>query len=193
MFVDNSLWEGFSDACQLSETIKWSGVIKFLTPINLIEPFIVILDINLLIVVLLNMDFDEFKNLYALTMMSYQRIEYDIKLIYAYMLRGDADNNLENIENKTLGMMVRILEELDYSDSKPFISKADYQFLKDICDKRNYYAHQVFIDFIYKDSPLSSNEYRDISALLENDYKEVIRASDILEEMRIECCDKYRG
>ena len=41
MFVDNSLWEGFSDACQLSETIKWSGVIKFLTPINLIEPFIV--------------------------------------------------------------------------------------------------------------------------------------------------------
>ena len=38
MFVDNSLWEGFSDACQLSETIKWSGVIKFLTPINLIEP-----------------------------------------------------------------------------------------------------------------------------------------------------------
>ena len=138
------------------------------------------------------MNFDEFKNLYALTMMSYQRIEHDIKLIYAYMLRGDADNNLENIENKTLGMMVRILEELDYSDSKPFISKSDYQFLKDICDKRNYYAHQVFIDFIYKDSPLSSNEYRDISALLENDYKEVIRASDILEEMRIECCDKYR-
>ena len=55
------------------------------------------------------MDFDEFKNLYALTMMSYQRIEYDIKLIYAYMLRGDADNNLENIEDKTLGMMVIIL------------------------------------------------------------------------------------
>ena len=76
------------------------------------------------------MDFDEFKNLYALTMMSYQRIEHDIKLIYAYMLRGNADNNLENIENKTLGMMVRILEELDYSDSKPFISKSDYQFLK---------------------------------------------------------------
>ena len=75
------------------------------------------------------MNFDEFKNLYALTMMSYQRIEHDIKLIYAYMLKGDAINNLESIENKTLGMMVRILEELDYSDSKPFISKSDYQFL----------------------------------------------------------------
>lgn len=138
------------------------------------------------------MNFDDFKNYYALTMMSYQRIEHDIKLIYAYMLKGNTNNNLESIENKTLGTMVRILEELDYSDDKPFISKSDYQFLKDICDKRNYYAHQVFIDFIYKDSPLSSNVYRDISASLENDYKEVIRASDILEEMRIECCDKYR-
>lgn len=138
------------------------------------------------------MNFDEFKNYYALTMMSYQRIEHDIKLIYAYMLKGNTNNNLESIENKTLGTMVRILEELDYSDDKPFISRSDYQFLKDICDKRNYYAHQVFIEFIYKDNPLFSNEYRDISASLERDYKEVERASDILEEMRIECCDKYR-
>ena len=124
--------------------------------------------------------------------MSYQRIEHDIKLIYAYMLKGNANNNYESIENKTLGTMVRMLEEFDYSDDKPFISRSDYQFLKDICDKRNYYAHQVFIDFIYKDSPLSSNEYRDISSSLERDNKEVEGASDILEEMRIECCDKYR-
>ena len=38
MFADNSLWEGLSYTCQLGETVKWSGVIKFLTPINLIEP-----------------------------------------------------------------------------------------------------------------------------------------------------------
>ncbi len=41
MFADNSLWEGLSYTCQLSETVKWSGVIKFLTPINLIEPQII--------------------------------------------------------------------------------------------------------------------------------------------------------
>lgn len=42
MFADNSLWEGLSYTCQLSETVKWSGVIKFLTPINLIEPFFIV-------------------------------------------------------------------------------------------------------------------------------------------------------
>lgn len=138
------------------------------------------------------MNFDDFKNFYALTMMCYQRIEHDIKLIYAYMLKGNTSENLDSIENKTLGTMVRILEKLDNSDGKPFISKSDYQFLKDICDKRNYWAHQAFVDFLYENNALFSNEYRNISSLLENDYKEVERASDILEEMRIECCDKYR-
>lgn len=116
------------------------------------------------------MNIDEFKQYYSTTMMHYQRIEHDIKLIYASMLEGNTNDNLDSIENKTLGMMVRILEKLDWSDNKPFISKSDYQFLKNICDRRNYWVHQAFIGFIYKDNPLSSNEYREICSLLENDY-----------------------
>ena len=76
------------------------------------------------------MNFEEFKNFYALTMMFYQRIEHDIKLIYAFMLKGDAGDNFDSIENETLGTMIRTLEKLDYSDNKPFISKDDYHFLK---------------------------------------------------------------
>lgn len=138
------------------------------------------------------MNFEEFKSFYALTMMFYQRIEHDIKLIYAFMLKGDADDNLDSIENETLGVMIRALEKLDYSDNKPFINKDDYRFLKRICDRRNYWAHQAFIDFIYDDDPLLSKEYKDICRSLEKDYREVEKASDILEKMRVECCEKYR-
>lgn len=137
------------------------------------------------------MGFETFKDYYATAMMHYQRIEHDIKLIYAFMLKGNTDDNLESIDNKTLGTMIRILEKLDYSDNKPFISRDDYKFLKDICDKRNYWAHQAFVDFIYKENPLNSKEYKDVSSSLESDSNEVERASDILEEMRIECCEKY--
>ena len=137
------------------------------------------------------MNFEEFKNFYALTMMFYQRIEHDIKLIYAFMLKGDAGDNFDSIENETLGTMIRTLEKLDYSDNKPFISKDDYHFLKKICDRRNYWAHHAFIDFIYDDDPLLSKEYKDICRSLEKDYREVEKASDILEKMRVECCEKY--
>ena len=137
------------------------------------------------------MNFEEFKNFYALTMMFYQRIEHDVKLIYAFMLNGDAGDNFDNIENETLGTMIRTLEKLDYSDNKPFISKDDYRFLKKICDRRNYWAHQAFIGFIYEEDPLISKEYIDICHSLEKDYREVEKASDILEKMRVECCEKY--
>lgn len=136
--------------------------------------------------------FNEFKNVYAETMMNYQCIEHDIKLIYAYMLKGSVFKHLDDIDDKTLGTMIRILEKLDYSDDKPYISRSDYDFLKKICDKRNYWAHQAFIDFIYIENPFYSNEYRNICGSLEEDCKEVKRASDILQDMRIEFCKNHK-
>lgn len=95
------------------------------------------------------MDFNDFKILYAETMMYYQLIEHDIKFIYSFMHKGNVAQHLESVENKTLGQMIRTLKKLDESDSKPLISTADYNFLTQICDNRNHWAHQTFIEFVY--------------------------------------------
>lgn len=135
--------------------------------------------------------FDEFKNYYALTMFYYQCIEHDVKLIYAFMRKGDINDNFDDVEKNTLGSMIVILEKLDYSDDKPYISRGDYKFLKAICDRRNYWAHQAFIDFAYIKDFTYSKEYKRVCDSLIKDYKEVKRASGILEKMRIEFCDKH--
>ena len=87
--------------------------------------------------------------------------------------------------------MVRYLEELDYSDNHPYISRGDYTFLKQICDKRNYWAHKAFCDFVYIKSFENSRQFKEICDLLNRDYNEVKRASSILEKMRIEFCSKF--
>ena len=138
------------------------------------------------------MNLDAFKIYYAETMMNYQCIENDIKYIYAYMLAGAVNKNFEDIENKTLGTMITLLEKLDYSDNKPFISRDDYKFLKNICDRRNYWAHQAFVDFVYIKNWEYSKEYQDICRSLEKDCDEVERASGILEKMRIEYCEWHK-
>ncbi len=97
------------------------------------------------------MDFDEFKICYAETMMSYQLIEHDIKFIYAFMLKGSINKNFKEIENNTLGQMIRDLKELDNSDNNPLIKPNDYNFLMQICDNRNHWAHEVFVEFMYND------------------------------------------
>lgn len=49
------------------------------------------------------MNFDEFKILHSETIMYYQVVEHDLKLIYAYMHEGDVNDNLDRVENMTLG------------------------------------------------------------------------------------------
>ena len=62
------------------------------------------------------MGFEKFKDYYVTTMMYYQRIEHDIKLIYAFMLKGNTDDNLESIENKTLGTIYLNNERQNYGN-----------------------------------------------------------------------------
>ena len=65
------------------------------------------------------MDIDTFNIMYAETMMYYQIIEHDVKFIFAYMRKGNLNDNFNDIETTTLGQMIRKLEKLDYSDNKP--------------------------------------------------------------------------
>ena len=131
------------------------------------------------------MDFDTFKVKYAETMMNYQRIENDIKCIYAYMRAGDVTKHFADIENKTLGRMIRELKDLDKSDGKPYINSNIYNFLEQICDNRNHWAHIVFLEFIYKNNWINSKGYQKQCAKLKKDHDRVQVASDILEKLEL--------
>lgn len=137
------------------------------------------------------MDFREFKILHSETIMYYQIIEHDLKYIYAYMLKGNIDDHFDKIENKTLGQMVKILKKLDNSDGNPLISSEDYNFLNQICDNRNLWAHQTYTKFIYVKNFIYSKEYQSQCEKLLRDHDRVSRASDILEDIRIDYCKSH--
>ena len=100
------------------------------------------------------MDFERFKNILGETIVLYQFIEYDLRIIYAGMLEGNFDENLElafnNRKISGLGSIIRTLEKLDFSDDKPYLSKVDYKLLKDLAGDRNYFCHQCATDFMYE-------------------------------------------
>ena len=52
--------------------------------------------------------------------------------MYAGMLRGDFYKNLDAIINKHLGPALKKLEELNYSDESPYLSRDDYALLNEI-------------------------------------------------------------
>lgn len=124
-------------------------------------------------------------------MMYCQRIEHDVKLIYAGMLAGDFNENIDKIKRKNLGTVLKWLEDLDNSDGQPYFQEGDYDLLDDIRNIRNHWAHEAYGKFIY----FSGNQYvtafnKEFNRLL-NDHNRLQKLSNQVEEVRFDVMRKY--
>ena len=139
------------------------------------------------------MKFDEFKILHSETIMYYQVVEHDLKLIYAYMHEGDVNDNLDSVENMTLGQMIDLLKALDNEDGKPNISSGDYNFLKQLSKNRNHWAHKVFTEFMYEENFINSDKYAKQCQKLAKDHDRLSVVFRNVEKVRIRLCSEvYR-
>ena len=107
--------------------------------------------------------FDEYKFLLGETVLLYQVMENDLKLIYAGMMEGSFYKNLEMVRStyKGLGQVVVALEEFDNSNSIPYFTKETYRLLNKLARQRNYYCHQCGVDFCYDPYFRDSVEFKD--------------------------------
>ena len=139
------------------------------------------------------MDFNQFKILHSETIMYYQVVEHDLKLIYAYMHKGDVQDNLDDVETRSLGQMIDILKVLDNEDGKPNISANDYNYLKQLSKNRNHWAHKVFTEFMYEDNFLYTQEYERQCNKLVKDHDRLSIVYKNVEKVRIRFCSEvYR-
>lgn len=92
-----------------------------------------------------------FHSLVGEILMYCQMIEHDVKEIYAYRAKGNYQDNLRLLaeEKTTMGRTVTKLKELDRALAHPLFSQQDYDLLFQIVSKRNYYAHQAYLSFVY--------------------------------------------
>ena len=120
-----------------------------------------------------------------------QCIEHDIKIMYAGMLRGDFYKNLKEVIDKPLGPALKKLEELDYSDASPYLSRDDYVLLNDIKEIRNYWVHKGYIDFLYGSVEGYQGRLEKQYMNLIKDCNRIIPLSKQLEDIRIEMMLHY--
>lgn len=120
-----------------------------------------------------------------------QCIEHDVKIMYAGMLRGDFNKNLNTVINKPLGPVLKKLEDLDYSDDSPYLSRDDYTLLNEIKDIRNYWVHKGYIDFMYGSVEGYQNRIAKQYQKLAGDCNRLINLAQQLENIRIEMMKHY--
>lgn len=114
-----------------------------------------------------------FATLLGSTIIICQQIEQDVKIMYASMLEGDFNKNMRRVDNETLGYVLKLLQELDNSDRKPYLSKKEYKMLYEITDIRNYWAHEGCIQVIYSGLFSRGKNLRKQYDLLQEDYNKL--------------------
>lgn len=108
-------------------------------------------------------EYDRYKYLLGETILLYQMMENDLKLIYAGMQEGNFFKNVENTRAtfKGLGQIILALEELDNTHSTPYFTQDTYSLLNKLARQRNYYCHQCSLDFCYDPYFRESIEFKD--------------------------------
>lgn len=123
-----------------------------------------------------------------------QRIEHDIKIIYASIHEGSFEDNLYQSKRWTLGQTVTELEIIDDGYNYYYFTKEDYRLLKRISNERNYVCHDCFEDFIYEDNYQVSEEvFMKVYNRIDNFYNEINNLWEVIQKIRTDIYNIYRN
>ncbi len=136
--------------------------------------------------------FQEFHTYVGQTVMYCQIIEHDVKYIFAMMCKGDVDEtlNMINDERWTLGLAINELKAIDGQNKKQCISDADYNFLRQVTKKRNYWCHSAYLKFVYIPNFKDTPEYEEICNELIDDNIQLKNVYKTLENLKIDLMNK---
>lgn len=136
---------------------------------------------------------ERFKLIHSELIQQVQCIEYNLKVIYAAMRKGNFNANLQSLNKANLGKIARELEDLDYSDDCPELSEGDYDTIDEIRNIRNYWCHQCYLNFVYiQDNWQREQQFQKIAERLHYDENRTYALMQKTEKMRIAILNKYR-
>ncbi|MDL2292527.1 hypothetical protein LJC17_02945 [Acholeplasma sp. OttesenSCG-928-E16] len=138
------------------------------------------------------LEFYEYKELHSEVIMYCQIIENDIKWIYSFMHKGDEYELRDTLAKKNLGQMITMLKKLDQSDGNPMISASDYNFLNQMREKRNYWCHENYIEFMYVVGFFESNEYDKSCRKLIKDHDKLESVYKNVEQVKLKAKEIYK-
>ena len=131
------------------------------------------------------MNYETFTYLHSEIIKYCQIIEGDLKWIYSFLHIGNVDETRESLDNLTFGQIVKKLKQLDNSDGAPNLSASDYNFLSQMAQKRNYWCHECYRDFVYVDDWMCSAEFKRVYDRLQRDHDKLEIVCHNIEDLKI--------
>ena len=128
---------------------------------------------------------DDFKIYHSELVCCCQLLENDLKWIYSFITGCNIQQTRDSLDKANMGRVIKILKKIDIKGNKNIFSDEDYEYLLEIKDIRNYWCHQCYIDFLYKNNFRYTEEYSNASTRLISDHKRLHYVYKIVENIKL--------
>jgi len=135
--------------------------------------------------------YEHFHLMVGETLKECQRIEHDVKLIYAGMKAGDFETNLAELKREALGTVLVDLQRLDNSTARSYFSAADYKLLREIKNIRNWLAHKAYVDFLYDKGTAWEDNFKKSYKKLKDFHGRMQTLAGQVEKVRLDILRRY--
>ena len=137
------------------------------------------------------MDLSEFRTAHSIVMEHYQFIEMHLEGIYAALSGRGFYEGLKEVERYNIGRIIIMIQEQEKRHNKRVISDSEYEDLKSIYQRRNFWTHNCYTDMVFDRKTGEPKNETDIRQLYQ-DIREAEQMRDLLFEKKVKLMEIVR-
>ena len=111
------------------------------------------------------MELQQFRIAHSTVMEHYQFIERELEGIYATLSGKRLYDGLKDVETFSINKVIRMVQEQEKINGKKIISDKEYEDLKSICQRRNFWAHNCYTEMVFHSKTGDPKKEADIKQL----------------------------
>lgn len=137
------------------------------------------------------MNLKEFRIAHSEVMEHYQFIERELEGIYATLSRKSLYMGLKDVENFSISKVIRMVQEQEKIHKKKIISDAEYEELKSVCQRRNFWTHNCYTEMVFDWKTGGPKKQTDVKQLYD-DIRIAEQMRELLFNRKMELFDEIR-
>ena len=129
------------------------------------------------------MNLSEFRTAHSIVMEHYQFIEMHLEGIYAALSGRSFYEGLKEVERYNISRIIIMIQEQEKRHNKRVISDLEYEELKSIYQRRNFWTHNCYTDMVFDRKTGGPKKETDIRQLYQ-DTRDAEQMRDLLFEKK---------
>lgn len=129
------------------------------------------------------MNLSEFRTAHSILMEHYQFIEMHLEGIYAALSGNGIYEGLKEVERYNISRIIIMIREQEKKNNKRVILDSEYEDLKSIYQRRNFWAHSCYTNMVFDRKTGGPKKETDIRQLYQ-DTREAKQMRDLLFEKK---------